>query len=341
MNQPEPSTSSGRQSVIERIRANRQKKAILSNILASRGKAEVSKSPSPNVQSKVNTPLYRDQQQEPKRFFDSAMMEGADAGNNNNSVEMDKTVVNSDGQAVEKLGATLGEKKLNGASRATTPNNNNLVTSKSSTSLKPDTPEDDGYAIGSGLLTNQDTGLYQAREKSAAPSRSGWGVARGGESPGSGEPNSGQVSPSMENYSDIHGPSRPKSRQDMPGSSGGGAAMSYPSSRYNVSNFWKARRILFYRNGDPFFPAVEFRFKPGRDISTLDKLLDKISSRMDLPRGARYIFSMDGDRKTSLDELEDGSSYVVSSFKQFKVSERFHFHVLIFIPLFYIKYKRV
>jgi microtubule-associated protein-like 1/2 len=54
----------------------------------------------------------------------------------------------------------------------------------------------------------------------------------------------------------------------------------------------------------------------------VDKLLDKISSRMDLPRGARYIFSMDGDRKTSLDELEDGSSYVVSSFKQFKVSVR-------------------
>lgn len=319
MNQPEP-----KQSVIERIRQNRQRKAILSNILASRGKAEVSKSPSPNVQSKVNTPLYRDQQQEPKRFFDGAMMEGADAGNNNNSVEMDKTVVNSDGQAVEKSGATLGEKKLNGASRATTPNNNNLVTSKSTLSLKPETPDDEGYAIGSGLLPNQDTGFFPVREKSAAPIRSGWG-ARGGSggSPGSGEPlNSGQVSPSMENYSDIHGPSRPKSRQEMPGSSGGGAAMSYPSSRYNVSNFWKARRILFYRNGDPFFPAVEFRFKPGRDISTLDKLLDKISSRMDLPRGARYIFSMDGDRKTSLDELEDGSSYVVSSYKQFKVSEK-------------------
>lgn len=314
MNQPEP----GKQSVIERIKANRQKKAILSNILANRGKPEVSKSPSPNVQSKVNTPLYRDQQQEPKRFFDGAM-DGADAGNNNNSVEMDKAVVNSDGQAVEKSGATLGEKKLNGASRATTPNNNSLVTSKSNLSLKPDTPDDEGYAIGSGLLTNQDTAFLQGREKSAAPSRSGWGV-RGG-SPGSGEPtNSGQVSPSMENYSDIHGPSRPKSRQDMPGSSGGGQGMSYPSSRYNVSNFWKARRILFYRNGDPFFPAVEFRFKPGRDISTLDKLLDKISSRMDLPRGARYIFSMDGDRKASLDELEDGSSYVVSSFKQFKVS---------------------
>lgn len=261
-------------------------------------------------------------------------MEGADAGNNNNSVEMDKTVVNSDGQAVGKSGATLGEKKLNGAaSGATTPiNNNTLVTSKSNLSLKPETPDEEGYAIGSGLITNSDSTFYP-REKSAAPSRSNWGGARGGGggvgSPGSGEPNSGQISPSMDNYSDIHGPSRPKSRQDMPGSSGGGVvggapAMSYPSARYNVSNFWKARRILFYRNGDPFFPAVEFRFKPGRDISSLDKLLDKISSRMDLPRGARYVFSMDGDRKTSLDELEDGSSYVVSSFKQFKVSFTFY-----------------
>lgn len=274
-------------------------------------------------------------------------MDGADAGNNNNSVEMDKAVVNSDGQAVAKSGATLGEKKLNGAaaaSGATTPinNNNNLVKSKSNLSLKqPETPDEDGYSIGSGLLGNQDAGFYPppGREKSAA-TRSGWiargigGGGSGGGSPGSGEANSGQVSPSMDNYSDIHGPSRPKSRQDMPGSSGaGGPVMSYPNSRYNVSNFWKARRILFYRNGDPFFPAVEFRFKPGRDISSLDKLLDKISSRMDLPRGARYIFSMDGDRKTSLDELEDGSSYVVSSFKQFKVSERFHFHVPIFFSL--------
>lgn len=335
--EPSPSSSGGRQSVIERIRENRQKKAILSSVFGNRAKPEASKSPSPNVQSKVSTPLYqRDQQQqhEPKRFFESAMMEGADAGNNNNSVEMDKTVVNSDGQAVGKLGATLGEKKLNGAaSGATTPiNNNNLVTSKSSLSLKPETPDEEGYAIGSGLIANQDAAFYPpAREKSAAPSRSGWG-GRGVASPGSGEPNSGEISPSMDNYNDVHGPSRPKSRQDMPGSSGGGAGgaqvMSYPSARYNVSNFWKARRLLFYRNGDPFFPAVEFRFKPGRDISSLDKLLDKISSRMDLPRGARYIFSMDGDRKASLDELEDGSSYVVSSFKQFKVSGKFHFHAL-------------
>lgn len=258
------------------------------------------------------------------------MMDGADAGNNNNSIEMDKTTVNSDGQALGKSGAILSEKKLNGssvASPAATPLNNNissLATSKSSLNLKSETHEDDGYALGSGLNKplNQNADFYPpVREKSAAELR--WGT-RGSGSPGSGEPNSRPQSPSMDNYSEIHGgPSRPKSRQDMPGSSGGAGVtggMAYPNSRFNVSNFWKARRILFYRNGDPFFPAVEFRFKPGRDISTLDKLLDKISSRMDLPRGARYIFSMDGDRKTSLDELEDGSSYVVSSFKQFKVS---------------------
>ena len=31
---------------------------------------------------------------------------------------------------------------------------------------------------------------------------------------------------------------------------------------------------------------------------------------------------MDGDRKITLDELEDGASYVVSSYKTFKVSEK-------------------
>jgi len=40
---------------------------------------------------------------------------------------------------------------------------------------------------------------------------------------------------------------------------------------------------------------------------------------MDLPRGARYLFSMDGARVVSLDQLEDDQSYVVSSYKSFKV----------------------
>jgi len=62
---------------------------------------------------------------------------------------------------------------------------------------------------------------------------------------------------------------------------------------------------------------------------------------MDLPRGARHIFSMDGDRKLSLDELEDGASYVVSSYKTFKVNTRVKCHALrgIFRPKLELKEK--
>ncbi|CAG5011836.1 unnamed protein product [Parnassius apollo] len=81
-----------------------------------------------------------------------------------------------------------------------------------------------------------------------------------------------------------------------------------PTSRYANLNYWKARRVTFYRNGDPYHPGVEFRFKPGRDLVSMDALLDRLSERLELPRGARFIFGMDGDRKYRLEELEDGAS---------------------------------
>lgn len=134
-----------------------------------------------------------------------------------------------------------------------------------------------------------------------------WGAASRPSSPGviMGDPGGGSETSSI-----MPPPSRPKSRLDQ-----GGA-----TSKYNNLSYWRARKVLFYKNGDPFFPGVEFRFKPGRDIVSLESLLDKLSLRMDLPRGARYVFSMDGDRKLRLEELEDGASYVVSSYKTFKVS---------------------
>lgn len=108
-----------------------------------------------------------------------------------------------------------------------------------------------------------------------------------------------------------------------------------PVSRYANLNFWKARRVTFYRNGDPFHPGVEFRFKPGRDLVSMDVLLDRLSERLELPRGARFIFGMDGDRKYRLEELEDGASYVVSSYKTFKV--RFYNYVTSFHSCFSYK----
>ncbi|XP_011644179.1 echinoderm microtubule-associated protein-like CG42247 isoform X1 [Pogonomyrmex barbatus] len=113
-------------------------------------------------------------------------------------------------------------------------------------------------------------------------------------------------SPRMPPPEQSEQPSRPKSRHEL------------QAARYNNLGYWRARRVTFYKNGDPYFPGVEFRFKPGRDIGSLEALLDRLSLRMDLPRGARHIFSMDGDRKINLDELEDGASYVVSSYKTFK-----------------------
>lgn len=110
---------------------------------------------------------------------------------------------------------------------------------------------------------------------------------------------------------------RSKSRTDL---DRGGGAGKPTTAKYNNLSFWKARRMMFYRNGDPFFPGIEFIFKPGRDIISIDALLDKLTKRMDLPRGARFVFDMAGDRKYTLDDLEDGASYVVSSFKVFKVS---------------------
>lgn len=122
---------------------------------------------------------------------------------------------------------------------------------------------------------------------------------------------------------------RSKSRTDMERvvAGAGKSLTANANAKYNNLSFWKARRVMFFRNGDPFFSGMEYVFKPGRDIISLDSLLDKLTKRMDLPRGARFIFDMTGDRKYTLDDLEDGASYVVSSFKVFKVSQFFSFFV--------------
>lgn len=98
------------------------------------------------------------------------------------------------------------------------------------------------------------------------------------------------------------------------------------SFNFQLSRSYKTRYIHIY-----IYIFLIPRFKPGRDIGSLEALLDRLSLRMDLPRGARHIFSMDGDRKLTLDELEDGASYVVSSYKTFKVSGKL---VSIYIMLY-------
>ncbi|XP_026470503.1 echinoderm microtubule-associated protein-like CG42247 [Ctenocephalides felis] len=173
----------------------------------------------------------------------------------------------------------------------------------SAAGLQPDSLEDQPR----GEVTAENTDSEDDDTEEVAAGRGGWGATAMGAQSRAASPPAGSETSSI-------GPPMPQrypqaNTHNLDSGTG---------SRYANLSYWKARRVLFYRNGDPYFPGVEFRFKPGRDIATLESLLDKLSLRMDLPRGARYVFSMDGDRKYSLDELEDGASYVCSSYKTFK-----------------------
>lgn len=188
-----------------------------------------------------------------------------------------------------------------GASSSTAVGNNHVASRRGSVSVHRKAAADDDEEEEEGKVT------LRPPETGGGGSGGYWGAASRPSSPGviMGDAGGGSEASSI-----MPPPSRPKSRLDQ-----GGA-----TTKYNNLSYWRARKVVFYKNGDPFFPGVEFRFKPGRDIVSLESLLDKLSLRMDLPRGARYVFSMDGDRKLRLEELEDGASYVVSSYKTFKVS---------------------
>jgi len=54
-------------------------------------------------------------------------------------------------------------------------------------------------------------------------------------------------SPRMPPPEQSEQPSRPKSRHEL------------QAARYNNLGYWRARRVTFYKNGDPYFPGVEFR----------------------------------------------------------------------------------
>lgn len=213
--------------------------------------------------------------------------------------------------------------------------NNNLINSNRSSPLKSlndrnlnaqysDNDDDDyelqrsagvGSAAANDYWSQRNGGLGQ---QSGRQSRVG-AVNSGATTPNQPLAYTDNMSENSEQPPVVQPLQRSKSRPELSSNAQLNSVMS-AASRYSNLSYWKARRVVFYRNGDPFFPGVELRFRPGRDITSLENLLDKISPKIDLPRGARYVFSMDGDRKYHLDELEDGASYVVSSFKAFKVS---------------------
>eukprot|EP00066_Takifugu_rubripes_P020609 XP_011609875.1 PREDICTED: neuronal migration protein doublecortin isoform X2 [Takifugu rubripes] len=79
----------------------------------------------------------------------------------------------------------------------------------------------------------------------------------------------------------------------------------------------KAKKVRFYRNGDRYFKGIVYAVANDR-FRTFDSLLAdltrSLSDHINLPQGVRFIFTIDGMNKiTSLDELEEGESYVCAS----------------------------
>lgn len=85
----------------------------------------------------------------------------------------------------------------------------------------------------------------------------------------------------------------------------------------------KARKVRFFRNGDRFYPGIVYAISSER-FRTLDALLAELTAsplgdKSVLPKGVRYVFTADGRRLIlSLDELEEGESYVCASTRLFK-----------------------
>nr|XP_023684337.1 oxygen-regulated protein 1-like [Paramormyrops kingsleyae] len=74
----------------------------------------------------------------------------------------------------------------------------------------------------------------------------------------------------------------------------------------------RPKRVRFYKSGDPHFSGLQVVIN-SRAFKTFDALLDNLSKKVPLPFGVRNITTPRGTRVVrSLDELEDGKSYLCS-----------------------------
>ncbi|XP_077208521.1 oxygen-regulated protein 1 [Paroedura picta] len=86
----------------------------------------------------------------------------------------------------------------------------------------------------------------------------------------------------------------------------------------NVTDPIVAKRICFYKSGDPQFNGVKMVVN-NRSFKSFDALLDNLSKRVPLPFGVRTITTPRGIHGiTSLEDLEDGKSYICSQQKKIK-----------------------
>ncbi|KAF8785151.1 Serine/threonine-protein kinase DCLK1 like protein [Argiope bruennichi] len=89
------------------------------------------------------------------------------------------------------------------------------------------------------------------------------------------------------------------------------------TSLKKLSQEKKAKKVKFFRNGDRFFKGLLYVLSVER-IRSFDALLEDLTrvlvDKVNLPKGVRYIFSIDGKEKVlSLEQLVERECYVCSS----------------------------
>ncbi|KAM8939005.1 serine/threonine-protein kinase DCLK2 isoform 2-T2 [Pelodytes ibericus] len=89
-----------------------------------------------------------------------------------------------------------------------------------------------------------------------------------------------------------------------------------------LSSERKAKKVRFYRNGDRYFKGLPYAVSTER-FRSFDALLMELTrslcDNVSLPQGVRCIYTLDGGKKiTSLDELQEGESYVCASNESFR-----------------------
>ncbi|PAV56764.1 hypothetical protein WR25_05024 [Diploscapter pachys] len=72
------------------------------------------------------------------------------------------------------------------------------------------------------------------------------------------------------------------------------------------------KKITIYRNGDVHYGGLKLVVNP-RHIPDLDRLLAVITDRIDLPYGAKKLYSANGKQIKTFADLQDGKIYIASS----------------------------
>uniref|UniRef100_A0A673JCL9 Serine/threonine-protein kinase DCLK2 n=1 Tax=Sinocyclocheilus rhinocerous TaxID=307959 RepID=A0A673JCL9_9TELE len=88
-----------------------------------------------------------------------------------------------------------------------------------------------------------------------------------------------------------------------------------------LSSEKKAKRVRFYRNGDRYFKGIVYAISNDRFRSfdaLLADLTRSLSDNINLPQGVRTIYTIDGSKITSMDQLVEGESYICGSIEPYK-----------------------